>query len=187
MPDLLEPLLLFFERGGAVLGGIVALSVLMWTLILERYWYLLRLVPRLRADAGAAWQAARRQGQGVGCLARPVARRLRRSILTGFAASTGQFLEPIRSLAAILPMLGLLGTVSGMIKTFDVITLYGTGNVRGMAAGISEALITTMAGLLTAISGLYFSANLDRRMAREQQRLAYQLPPCPEERPDAPA
>jgi biopolymer transport protein ExbB len=57
-----------------------------------------------------------------------------------------------------------------MIKVFDVINLFGSGNTRGMAAGISEALVTTMAGLLTALSGVYFVSNLENRaetLARE--------------------
>ena len=56
-----------------------------------------------------------------------------------------------------------------MIKVFDVITVFGTGNTRGMASGISEALVTTMAGLFTALSGLYFVSDLERR-ADEQAR-----------------
>ena len=50
-----------------------------------------------------------------------------------------------------------------MIKVFEVITVFGTGNTRGMASGISEALVTTMAGLFTALSGLYFVADLESR------------------------
>ena len=72
-------------------------------------------------------------------------------------------------------MLGLLGTVDGMIQTFDVLTVFGTGNARGMAGGISIALITTMAGLLTALSGLYFSTELETRVAREVDLMSDQL------------
>jgi biopolymer transport protein ExbB len=56
--------------------------------------------------------------------------------------------------ASISPLLGLLGTVSGMIKTFDLISFYGVGNPGTMASGISEALITTAAGLSVAIPTL---------------------------------
>ena len=51
-----------------------------------------------------------------------------------------------------------------MIQTFDVITVFGNGNARGLAGGISVALLTTMSGLVTALSGLYFSANLNERV-----------------------
>jgi hypothetical protein len=54
-------------------------------------------------------------------------------------------------LAAVAPLLGLLGTVTGMIATFDVLAVFGTGNAKAMAGGISEALITTQTGLLVAL------------------------------------
>ncbi len=62
-----------------------------------------------------------------------------------------RFLSTLGILAAIAPLLGLLGTVTGMINTFHVITYYGTGDPRLMSSGISEALITTMLGLSVAI------------------------------------
>lgn len=60
----------------------------------------------------------------------------------------------IMILAAAAPLLGLLGTVNGMVETFRVIGIYGMGNAQAMASGIKEALITTQAGLLVAIPGL---------------------------------
>jgi biopolymer transport protein ExbB len=71
-------------------------------------------------------------------------------------------LSLIAVLAAIAPLLGLLGTVLGMIETFDVIAMFGTGNARAMAGGISVALITTQTGLLVAIPGLLMSNRLGR-------------------------
>lgn len=65
-----------------------------------------------------------------------------------------RFLPSIRMLSAVAPMLGLLGTVTGIIATFDVITVVGSGRPRLMAGGISEALITTATGLAIAIPGL---------------------------------
>ena len=81
----------------------------------------------------------------------------------------------IRTLTGALPMLGLLGTVDGMIQTFDVLSVFGTGNARGMAGGISVALITTMAGLVTALSGLYFSTELETRMSLAVENVADKL------------
>jgi biopolymer transport protein ExbB len=57
-------------------------------------------------------------------------------------------------IASVAPLMGLLGTVTGMISTFDIITLYGTGNPKLLSGGISEALITTMFGLIVAIPAL---------------------------------
>jgi biopolymer transport protein ExbB len=81
----------------------------------------------------------------------------------------------LQALVVILPLLGLLGTMSGMIKVFEVITVFGTGNTRGMASGISEALVTTMAGLFTALSGLYFVSDLERRAEEVTRRFEAEL------------
>ncbi len=62
-----------------------------------------------------------------------------------------RFLWMIKVVSAVAPLMGLLGTVTGMIRTFQIITLFGTGDPKLMAGGISEALVTTMLGLVTAI------------------------------------
>ena len=93
----------------------------------------------------------------------------------GHGMRVRRYLAPFRTLTEALPLLGLLGTVSGMIDTFDVMTLFGSGNLRGMAGGISSALFTTMAGLVAALSGLYFSANLESRARAEERRMEHLL------------
>jgi len=67
-----------------------------------------------------------------------------------------RYLNTLGTIAAITPLLGLLGTVIGMIKVFSAIRLEGTGNAAVLAGGISEALITTAAGLTVAIPSLFF-------------------------------
>jgi biopolymer transport protein ExbB len=81
----------------------------------------------------------------------------------------------IRALVTVLPFLGLLGTVSGMITSFDVLRVFGTDNARGLTAGIAEALFTTLSGLLTALSGFYFSMHLQRRADSEREHVAENL------------
>jgi biopolymer transport protein ExbB len=75
-----------------------------------------------------------------------------------------RFLPSMQILAAIAPLLGLLGTVTGMINTFQVITLFGTGDPRMMSGGISEALITTQLGLAVAIPIMVLHHFLERRV-----------------------
>ncbi len=77
-----------------------------------------------------------------------------------------RFLSTLSVLAAIAPLLGLLGTVSGMITTFQAITLYGAGDPTTLSGGISEALITTQLGLSVAIPILIAHHFLERRMDR---------------------
>ena len=89
-----------------------------------------------------------------------------------------RYLGMLGTIAAISPLLGLLGTVTGMIRTFKAITLAGVGNPTAMAGGISEALITTAAGLLVAIPALvayrYLRGRVDAlviRMEKESIKL----------------
>ena len=82
-------------------------------------------------------------------------------------SSTGPLYErsisSIKLLAAVAPLLGLLGTVVGMIGTFQAITLFGTGDPKLMAGGISQALVTTMLGLIAAVALLFMHNQLDTR------------------------
>lgn len=75
-----------------------------------------------------------------------------------------RFLSTISVLAAIAPLLGLLGTVSGMINTFNAITIHGTGDPRMLSGGISEALVTTQLGLMVAVPVLVLHHFLERRV-----------------------
>ena len=75
-----------------------------------------------------------------------------------------RYLNTLGTVAAITPLLGLLGTVLGMIKVFTAIKLEGTGNAAVLAGGISEALITTAAGLTVAIPSLFFHRYFQRKV-----------------------
>ena len=84
----------------------------------------------------------------------------------------GQSINIIKMLITLCPLLGLLGTVTGMIHVFDVMAVTGTGNTRAMAAGVSQATIPTMAGMVIAIAGLYFSKTIEERVSDESHHLA---------------
>ncbi len=77
----------------------------------------------------------------------------------------------IALLSGVAPLLGLLGTVSGMVTTFSVIAEFGTGNARALASGISEALITTQTGLVVAVPGLFLATLLLRRSNQLLERM----------------
>ena len=80
--------------------------------------------------------------------------------------SLERYLTPLAVCAGAAPLLGLLGTVTGMIHTFKTITIQGTGNAANLSAGISEALITTEVGLIIAIPALLLHAYLSRRVKK---------------------
>jgi biopolymer transport protein ExbB len=93
-------------------------------------------------------------------------------VVLGLTRELDQYLGVIGVLSAVAHMLGLLGTVLGMMRTFDVITVFGTGNARAMADGISVALITTQTGLMVSIPGLYMSGWLNRRARNLKARIS---------------
>ncbi|RLB10513.1 MAG: MotA/TolQ/Exb proton channel, partial [Deltaproteobacteria bacterium] len=96
--------------------------------------------------------------------------RLQEAILNEIPALE-RFLSTIIILAEISPLLGLLGTVTGIINTFHVITLYGTGDPRIMSSGISEALVTTMLGLMVAIPVMFFHTLLSTKVENMISRM----------------
>lgn len=159
----LEQLVIFFERGGPVLVAVLAVSILLWILIIERYWFLRFIYPKRLEAIVDRWESRHDRSSWY-------ALKLREGLAAEINLSLQSFLAPIQTITQLLPLLGLLGTVTGMIAIFDVITVFGTGNTRGMADGISRALLPTTAGLTTAIVGLYFSVNLRHRAKIEQQR-----------------
>jgi len=154
--------------GGWIVLLILVLTFLMWALILDRYLFLWRDIRHLVNETFARWQELRTSDPKRN-------RRLRAALTAGFRDNVGRWLATIRVITAILPLLGLLGTVAGMIKTFEVMTVFGTGNIRGMAEGISQALVTTMAGLLAALSGLYFSNDLEAKIDSQTNHLSEHL------------
>jgi biopolymer transport protein ExbB len=158
-----------FEQGGLILWAILVASIYMWILLIERYWFYWAQLPDLRKQLYEDWL---QQGANLGPSL--IYRRIE-TLANDLKTEASRNMLPLQALVAILPLLGLLGTVSGMIKVFDVITVFGTGNTRGMASGISEALVTTMAGLFTALSGLYFVSDLERRAERVSRELEQKL------------
>ena len=81
-----------------------------------------------------------------------------------------QKLKMLDGLIGLCPMLGLLGTVYGMIEVFEVLAVLGTGNPRAMSTGVAKATIPTMAGMTIALSGLFFKFDLANRVERYQER-----------------
>ncbi len=150
----------FFELGGPVLFFILIATTIMWTFIIERFWFFTRVMPRLKKAVVDEWEARTDTTSWH-------AARIRDLLLSELAVQARQFLPVIKSIMALLPLLGLSGTVYGMIQVFDIMAFHGTGNARLMAGGVSQATIPTMAGLVAALSGLYLNVVLERRAERE--------------------
>lgn len=166
------------KAGGWLMLPIIACSIVALAIIIERLWSLQvrRVLPKNLVAQVWRWdkihqlndehlkelQASSPLGS---VLAAGIAnRRQNRDVMKESIEDTGRhvvhelerYLNSLGTIAAITPLLGLLGTVIGMIKVFATITTQGVGNPGALAGGISEALITTAAGMSVAIPTLMF-------------------------------
>jgi len=166
--DWYEAIRNFLEMGGPVLFAIGTLTFVMWVLIFERVIYYRTVVPALLAEITATWKARTERRSWY-------ARRIREAMLSRASLNIEKHLPLIKTLVALCPLLGLLGTVTGMIEVFEVMAFSGTGNPRSMAAGVSKATIPTMAGMVAALSGLFASTLLARFAHRQEEHLRAEL------------
>ncbi len=172
------------KNGGWLMLPIILCSIIAMGIVVERFWTLQRkrivpseLVPhifKLAKDDKLDAQTLRRikQSSPLGMLlATGLANRnhgremMKISIEEAgshVAHELERFLNTLGTIASVTPLLGLLGTVVGMIKVFSAIMLHGVGDPAILAGGISEALITTAAGLTVAIPSLIFHRYFER-------------------------
>lgn len=156
----------FFNRGGIVLYIIFAFAFILWALLLERYIYLYFSVRNAYRYFLGIWERYRMRADAM---------KIRNALKHRFSCRLKTTLPVMRMLIAVIPLLGLLGTVWGMIEIFDVIAIEGTGDARAMANGISMATLPTMSGMAIAIVTLFALQKLEdkteRRIADFQERL----------------
>jgi len=174
------------QAGGWVMWPILLCSIVAMGIIVERFWALRtsKIVPKNLVKQ--VWDWAKKDQLNIQNL-----RSLKRDSLLGeilaaglvnhhhgrdimkesieevgrqVSIKLGRFINTLGTIAAITPLLGLLGTVIGMIDVFTVITSQGVGNAEGLAGGISQALITTATGLTVAIPALIFHRYFERKV-----------------------
>ena len=145
----------FLSNASTIFWVIMILSVVMWWTISRCYLLYFVEYPVLSSNYQNAWS----QWQGKSHL-------LALSVRDGFIAELNSLLTRklifIRTLTGVLPLLGLLGTVDGMIDNFSVLS-NSAGVSELFSSGIAQALLTTLAGLVTGLSGLFFCHNLNKR------------------------
>lgn len=151
--SLLAPFTSFLHEGGWTLWVMFGISCLIWARLLERIYLLGRVFPEQRRVV-LQMEAPTRDH---------AARTLFLSLQEG--------MEPARTMIAALPLLGLLGTVAGMIEAFDALTVFGNSNAQGLSGGISHALISTMVGLVTSLAALYAEGVVTMRIVAAQRSL----------------
>ncbi len=174
------------KAGGWVMVPLLLCSVAAMAIIAERFWALRkqRICPRNLVEQIWQWAKAGQMDvmrisglRGSSPLGRVLAaglmnRHYSREVMKESIEEAGRhvvlelerYLNTLGTIASITPLLGLLGTVLGMIKVFTVISTVGVGNPSDLAGGLSEALITTAAGLTVAIPSLMFYRYFQRRV-----------------------
>ena len=154
-----------FEGGGPFVVWIFLTCLVLWTLVVERYLYFSRVLPREFVEALARWKA-RTDHQSW------TARQIREAMISRFRVRMTANLRLMKVLVPLSPLLGLIGTVSGMLEVFDSMALRGSADARTMASGVSHAMICTMTGLAVSITGLYPVFYFESRAKREAELLA---------------
>jgi biopolymer transport protein ExbB len=151
----------FMEAGGNVLYLIAGATFIMWAIIFERWWF---INVEHRQDVALAltyWEGRQERNSWNAHMIRlrlisEVNQRLKTNM--GF----------IKTLISLLPLLGLLGTVTGMVSVFEAMT-YSGGNARSMAAGVSMATIPTMSGMVATLSGVLANTFLTSKVNTEER------------------
>jgi len=168
LTDIVAMIQEFLETGGIVLNYIGILIFLMWVFILERIFYLLFFYKKYRKKLIKQWKnrADRKSWNAV---------QIRDAMISRTKQALNKSLPTIQAFVALCPLLGLLGTVTGMIEVFDVMAISGSGNARSMASGVSKATIPTMAGMVGALSGVFASTWLKRTATKETALLEDKL------------
>ncbi|MGI9259192.1 MAG: MotA/TolQ/ExbB proton channel family protein [Gammaproteobacteria bacterium] len=166
--DAYEAIRDFLELGGPVLRVIGINILFLWILILERLMFYRTGLNTLTRQAIEQWENRPERKSWH-------AHQIRDGIISRVRIAANQSLPLIQTLVALCPLLGLMGTVTGMIQVFEVMAVQGTSNARAMAAGVSRATVPTMAGMVGALSGVFFVTILTRTAKRRTGLLEDEL------------
>ncbi len=156
-------------RGGPVLNIIAMLLLVKWSLVFERIWYL-NTTHKANVKLTLAEWNARSDTKSWS------AHQIRTMMISKISLDVRNTLPIIEVLVTICPLLGLIGTVTGMIEVFFVMAVSGGGDAKSMAGGVSKATIPTMAGMVGAISGIFASNYLKAKVDRDLELLEDHLP-----------
>jgi len=164
LPGFLVDIRDFLEAGGTVVQLLLVVALVLWTLIFERMLFYFFSLPKLLRGVKQHWSHC----AGLDAWS---AEKIRMKLVAETQRQIRGPLPAIKTFVALCPLIGLLGTVTGMIQIFEVMAVVGTGNAREMASGVSAATLPTLAGMVLALSGMYPAAKFESITERETHRL----------------
>jgi len=167
--ELMNTIQEFLDTGGLVLTVIAGVICLMWLLIFERLYFFLKSYRQIKAGIVARWHSRTERHSWN-------AEQIRVAQVSRMTELLNSNVAVIQSLVILCPLLGLLGTVTGMIEVFDVMAISGGGDARSMASGVSRATIPTMAGMVGSLSGVFMVTWLQRKTKRRTEQMEDALP-----------
>ncbi len=162
--DQIEAIQEFMDMGGIILKVIAVLTFILWTLMFERFWFYKGALGKLVNDTISRWDARTERTSWN-------AHQIRTAMISRVSDKINGNLDLLGTLVAMCPLMGLLGTVTGMIQVFDVMAITGGGDAKSMAAGVSRATIPTMAGMVAALSGVFGTSYINKIAQRENHLL----------------
>jgi biopolymer transport protein ExbB len=151
--------------GGQLVGWIFVAGVVMWTLIFERMWFFRYRLPALTGDMLKTWEGRPEHRSWA-------AHQVRKAMISRLNERMSANLPMLKVLVPLCPLLGLVGTVSGMLEVFDSMAILGSADARTMASGVSKAMNCTMTGLAVSVSGMYPVFQFQAAIRRETELLA---------------
>ena len=151
----------FMSAGGSVLWLIAILAAFMWAIILERVWYFNSGHKDYMSELKSEWESISDHSSWK-------AQQIKDKLISQAKEAVNKHLPLINTCVALSPLFGLLGTVTGMIEVFQVMAFTGGGDARSMAGGVSKATLPTMAGMTTALSGVFATIYLNAARNREE-------------------
>ena len=151
----------FFAQGGDVLYLIALTTFLMWSLLFERVWYFRSEHKQVVREVTEIWESRSERKSWS-------AHAVRTALVSQATERINGTFQITITCVALCPLLGLLGTVTGMITVFDAMATQG-GNARSMAAGVSQATIPTMCGMIASLSGIFGTTLVRRKIHYETE------------------
>jgi biopolymer transport protein ExbB len=151
--------------GGQLVLWIFVAGVTMWMLIFERFLFFRHRLPALTEEALKSWNERPEHRSWS-------AHQIRKALISRLNEKMSANLPMLKVLVPLCPLLGLVGTVSGMLEVFDSMAILGSADARTMASGVSKAMNCTMTGLAVSVSGMYPVFQFQSTIRRQTELLA---------------